>query len=117
MVVFFAHKIQGSHIWNYFETDHGKGEHDGVGACIKTGLGMEEMKFTGALLRDVASIVKWCVSVMGEQAPRKNLVRRIFWDVTNVDRSQTPRVNTVHGTRQFHSIKSSDNSALQIGQD
>ena len=31
-----------------------------------------------------------------------------------MDQSQTPRVNTVHGTRQFHSIRSSDNSALQI---
>ena len=51
---------------------------------------------------------------MGEQAIRKILVRRIFWEVTNVDRSQTHRVNTVHGTRQFHSIRSSDNSALQI---
>jgi hypothetical protein len=102
------------HIWNYFEIGHGKGEHDGAGACIKTALRREEMKFTGARLRDAASIVKWCASVMGEQATRKSLVRRIFWEVTNVDRSQTHRVNTVHGTRQFHSIRSSDNSALQI---
>ena len=51
---------------------------------------------------------------MGEQATRKHLVRRIFWEVTNVDRSQTHRVNSVHGTQQFHSIRSSDNSALQI---
>ena len=51
---------------------------------------------------------------MGEQATRKNLGQRILWEMTNVDRSQTHRVNTVHGTRQFHSIRSSDNSALQI---
>ena len=31
-----------------------------------------------------------------------------------MDQSQTHRVNTVHGTPQFHSIRSSDNSALQI---
>ena len=24
--------------WNYFETGHGKGEHDGAGACVKTAL-------------------------------------------------------------------------------
>ena len=59
------------HIWNYFETGHGKGEHDGAGACIKTTLQREEIKFTGAHLQDVASIVKWCASVMGEQATRK----------------------------------------------
>ena len=78
-------KYKVPHIWNYFETGHGKGEHDGAGACIKTALRREEMKFTGARLRDAASIVKWCASVMGEQATRKSLVRRIFWEVTNVD--------------------------------
>ena len=35
------------HVWNYFETGHGKGEHDGAGACIKTALRREEMKFIG----------------------------------------------------------------------
>ena len=30
-----------------------------------------------------------------------------------MDRSQTHQVNTVHGTRQFHSITILDNSALQ----
>jgi len=52
--------------------------------------------------------------MMGEHATRKNLVRRIFREVTNVDRSQTHRVSIVHGTRQFHSIRSSENLALQI---
>ena len=23
------------HCWNFFESGHGKGEHDGVGACVK----------------------------------------------------------------------------------
>ena len=31
-----------------------------------------------------------------------------------MDRSQTHQVNTVHGNQQFHSIRSSDNSALHI---
>ena len=107
-------KYKVPHIWNYFETGHGKGEHDGASACIKTALQREEMKFIGAHLRDAASIVQWCAFVIGEQATRKPLVRRIFCEVTNVDRSQTPRVNIVHGTRQFHLVRSSDNSALQI---
>ena len=67
-------KYKVPHICNYFETVHGKGEHDGIGAWIKISLRREEMKFTGALLRDATSIVKWCASVMGEQATRKNLV-------------------------------------------
>ena len=55
-----------SHIWNYFEAGHGKGEHDGIGACIKKSIRREEMKFIGARLRDIASIVKWCASMIGE---------------------------------------------------
>ena len=102
------------HLWNYFEIGHGKGEHNGIGACIKTTLRREEMKFIGALLRDVAYIVKWCASMMGEQATTKTPVQIIFWDVTNVDQSNTHQMNIVHGTRQFHSIRSSDNSELQI---
>ena len=31
-----------------------------------------------------------------------------------MDQSQTPQVNIVRGTLQFHSIRSSNNSALQI---
>ena len=31
-----------------------------------------------------------------------------------MDQSNTHRVNIVHGTRKFHSIRSSDNSTLQI---
>ena len=71
-------KYKVPHLWNYFENGHGKGEHDGAGACIKTTLRREEMKFIGARLRDAASIVQWCASIMGEQATRKHLVRRIF---------------------------------------
>jgi len=26
------------HIWNLFEVGHGKGEHDGVGECVKRAL-------------------------------------------------------------------------------
>ena len=62
-------KIKVPHIWNYFETGHGKGEHDGVGAYIKTTLRRKEMKFTNvSIIWDAKSIVKWCSSTMGEGA-------------------------------------------------
>ena len=32
------------HIWNFFESDHGKGEHDGAGACVKRALVKEDQK-------------------------------------------------------------------------
>ena len=28
-------KKNSKHRWNFFETGHGKGEHDGVGVCVK----------------------------------------------------------------------------------
>jgi hypothetical protein len=47
------------HIWNYFYFGHGKGEHDGVGACIKRELCRKEMKFpTTSLIQDEKSIVE-----------------------------------------------------------
>ena len=58
------HKVP--HIWNCFETGHGKGEHDGAGPCINTALRRQEMKFiTISLTQDVDTIVTWCSSVMG----------------------------------------------------
>ena len=89
-------KIKVPHIWNYFETGHGKGEHDGAGACIKTALRRQEMKFTNvSIIRDVKSIVEWCSSNMGEgarmqedQSTRKAHVHRLLWEVVDVDRSQ-----------------------------
>ena len=54
------------HIWNYLETGHEKGEHDGAGACINTALRRKEMNFTTiSVIRDANSIVEWCSSVMG----------------------------------------------------
>ena len=47
--------------------DMGMGEHDGVGACIKTTLCRKEMKFTNvSIIRDAKSIVELCSSTMGE---------------------------------------------------
>ena len=85
------HKVP--HIWNYFETRHGKGEHDGEGACIKTTLHRKEMKFTTiSLIRDANTIVSWCSSVMGKGARRKEdqsyqkeHVHRNFGEVYDVD--------------------------------
>ena len=108
-------KYNVPHLWSYFESGHGRGEHDGAGACIKkTALRREQMKFIGTSLQDAESIVRWCTTMTGDQSTRKSHVQRVFWEFTNVDCSHTYRVNTVQGTRGFHSIRSSYNSALEI---
>ena len=56
-----------SHIWNYFETGHGKEDHDKDGAFFKTSLHREELKLsTNFPIRDARSIARWCTSLMGE---------------------------------------------------
>jgi hypothetical protein len=87
MVMYVAKKIKVQHIWNYFESRNGKGEHDGAGSCIKIYLRRKEMKFTTtSIIPYEKSIVEWCSSVMGEgttthedQSPRKVQVHRYFW--------------------------------------
>jgi hypothetical protein len=39
-------KLKLPHILNYFKFGHGKGENDGVGACIKRALHRKEINFT-----------------------------------------------------------------------
>ena len=47
-------------IWSFFECDHGKGEHDGAGACAKRPLVKEQLNILGVELLDARSIVDWC---------------------------------------------------------
>ena len=81
-----------SHIWNYFDTGHEKAEHDGVGACIKTTLQREEMKFTRNLhILDAKSIVQWCYILMSHGENKQwtstgiGYVIRNLWEVVNID--------------------------------
>ena len=109
------------HIWNYFETGHGKGEHDGAGACIKTALRREEMRvMTNPHIQDAQSIVEWCSATMSNRTKEQrtstgtgNVVRN-FWHVVDIDRSCSYTCNTVQGTRGFHSVRSSNNPLFEI---
>ena len=52
------------HIWSFFESDHGKGEHDGAVACVKRALVKEQLKILGEKILDAHSIVDWCSSTL-----------------------------------------------------
>ena len=46
------------YMWNFIEVGHGKGEHDGVGPCIKRALAHEELNFKDrAILIDAKSMI------------------------------------------------------------
>ena len=70
-----------SHIWSFFESSHGKGEHDGVGACVKRALVKEQVKILGVDLLDAHSIVDWCISTSSQGGTLDSIVHRFFWFV------------------------------------
>ena len=39
--------------WEFFDSNHGKGEHDGIGAIVKRELTHENLKIDGVILRKV----------------------------------------------------------------
>ena len=45
-------------MWNFTKADHGKGEHNAAGACIKRALAHEELKYKDeAIFSDAKSII------------------------------------------------------------
>ena len=48
------------HTWIFFETRHGKGEHDGVGACVKHALRRYQMNHSASHLANSNDVVNWC---------------------------------------------------------
>jgi len=72
MVEFVAQKYNVSYISNYFETKHGKGKHNGGGACIKNTLHRKEMNFmTKYPIQYEKYIVQWCSTIMEGITTRK----------------------------------------------
>ena len=55
------HKIYKiPHVWSFFESGHGKGEHDGAGACIKRALRKHQMSYPEDHLDNAHDVVEWC---------------------------------------------------------
>ena len=48
------------HHWNFFETGHGKGEHDGAGECAKRALRRYQMNHSIDRFVCVNQVVQWC---------------------------------------------------------
>ena len=101
------------HIWNYFDTGHGKGEHDRVGACIKTALRREEMRFTrNPHIKYVEAIVQWCSRTMPDRTKVQHKWTRVgrlvrnFWHVVDIDWSCSYSFSIVQLTHGFHSVRS-----------
>ena len=55
------------HTWSFFETGHGKGEHDGAGACVKRALRRYQMSHSASRLKCSKEVVDWCTQNLGHQ--------------------------------------------------
>ena len=73
-------------MWNFIEAGHGKGEHDGVGTCIKRALAHEELNYKdGKILIDAKSIIQWCNATMGLGKEGESIVLIFFWLIDNIN--------------------------------
>lgn len=96
--------------WNFFESGHGKGEHDGAGAVVKRALTHEQLKTDGVDLKCAADIVAFLKDTMSTTTStgyvKECLVIRHFWNVQigDVDRSNPWHCAPITGSRSIHSI-------------
>lgn len=67
------------HTWSYFEIGHGKGEHDGIGACVKRVLRRYQMNHGATRLKYSAEVVEWCTRNLGHESHEQaKLVHRLY---------------------------------------
>ena len=63
------------HIWSFFEAGHGKGEHDGAGACVKRALAREQLKFEDVVkFKDACVIVDWCNTKLSTRTSESSII-------------------------------------------
>ena len=53
-------KTNIKHCWNFFETSHGKGEHDGAGACVKRALRRNQINHSAGRFVYANKFFQWC---------------------------------------------------------
>ena len=64
----------------FFEAGHGKGEYDGVGACMKIDLCREQLKFEEkAKFKNAHEIVEWCRKYLYTGSSENSTIKRFFY--------------------------------------
>lgn len=98
--------------WNYWGTGHGKGPHDGAGACVKQSLRREQVKEDSVKLQNAADVVSFLrVDMNSPHAAYPNARRQVsrhfhLVGLTDVPRDKPLACKTVPGSRSMHSIRS-----------
>ena len=74
-----------THCWNFFETSHGKGENDTVGACVRRELRRYQMNPHVNQFESADQVVGWCKLVLRhENNLSRDLRKYVYIHVTNV---------------------------------
>jgi hypothetical protein len=102
--------------WNYWGFGHGKGPHDGAGACLKQALRKEQLKPYGARLQNASDVVEFLKNSMNKEhaayVGARREVKRNFHEIKEsmVDRHHGFNCRTVKGSRSLHSVRSMSHS-------
>ena len=97
------------HVWSFFEAGHGKGEHDGAGACVKRALSREQLKFEEkAKLKNAHEIVEWCNKYLYTGSSQNSTIKRFFYLVEENNIPSRCDCDTISGSAKWHSFRSSD---------
>ena len=109
--------------WHFWGTGHGKGPHDGAGACLKQSIRKEQLRPDSRKLHGAADVVNYLNSSMnrpnGAYPAARRVVDRHFILIgkTDVNRRLSMGCATVNGSRSMHSIRSvglQNNVLLQV---
>ena len=73
------------HRWNFFETGHGKGEHDGARACVKRALRRWKMNHYSRRFHSFTEVVQWYKSHLSHDCSQQSKnVHRYVHDFFNL---------------------------------
>lgn len=109
--------------WHFWGTGHGKGPHDGAGACLKQNIRKEQLRPGSRWLHGAADVVDYLKTSMnrpnGAYPAARRVVDRHFTLIgkTEVCRRLSMACATVSGSRSMHSIRSvgpQNNVQLQV---
>eukprot|EP00243_Klebsormidium_subtile_P009267 TRINITY_DN4598_c0_g1_i1.p1 TRINITY_DN4598_c0_g1~~TRINITY_DN4598_c0_g1_i1.p1 ORF type:complete len:433 (+),score=38.91 TRINITY_DN4598_c0_g1_i1:432-1730(+) len=110
------HALCGARMaWDFFASGHGKREHDGMGALVKSFLRREQLLEDGPRLTNAHEVTTLCREKLGTAAPStfasrraaRDGVQRKFWEITEEELEGVVKkcCKTVDGTRKIHSIR------------
>lgn len=105
---------------SFFESEHGKGPHDGVGVVIKRFIWCKQLNAHSIKLQNAAKVVNLfcsnlCDCFESSYVGRKGSLHRVFWyvDENDVDCSSPMfACDKVEGTQKIHCIFSTNKNVL-----